>query len=87
MDGHVSHVKWEFFDYCLHRKIVPLCLPRHSTHMLQPLDIGPFSPLQGHYSNNLDESMEGTFDTGINKGTLLKYKPFLLLSICIITLF
>ena len=89
MDGHVSHVTWEFFDYCLHRKIVPFCLPPHSTHMLQPLDIGLFSPLQHHYSNILDEVMEGTFDTGINKGTFPKYVLFLplLLNINIITLF
>jgi len=40
--------------------------------MLQPLDIGLFSPLQRHYSNILDEAMEGTFDTGINNGTFLK---------------
>ena len=55
--------------------------------MLQPLDIGLFSPLQHHYGNILDEAMEGTFDTGINKGTFLKYVSILLLNINIITLF
>lgn len=65
---------WEFFDYCLNNRIVPFCLPPHSTHLLQPLDVGLFSPLQKHYSNVLDESMEDSGgDTGINKGTFLQY--------------
>ena len=55
--------------------------------MLPPLDIGLFSPLQHYYSNVLDEAIEGTFDTGINKGTFLKYVPILLLNTNIITLF
>lgn len=74
MDGHVSHMTWEFFDFCLNHKIVPFCLPPHSTHLLQPLDVGLFGPLQKHYSNILDEDMEESGgDTGINKGTFLKY--------------
>ncbi|RPB06567.1 DDE-domain-containing protein [Morchella conica CCBAS932] len=73
LDGHVSHMTWEFFDYCLSHKIVPFCLPPHSTHLLQPLDVGLFGPLQRHYSNTLDEAMESSDgDTEINKGTFLK---------------
>lgn len=71
MDGHVSHVTWEFFDFCLAHKIVPFCLPPHSTHLLQPLDVGLFSPLQRHYSNMLDKHMESG-DLGINKGQFLR---------------
>jgi len=55
LDGHGSHFNWEFFDFCLSNKIIPLCLPAHSTHLLQPLDVGLFSPLQRFYSNGLDE--------------------------------
>ncbi|PWW72531.1 hypothetical protein C7212DRAFT_61700, partial [Tuber magnatum] len=44
-----------FFDYCLNVKIIPFCLPAHSTHLLQPLDVRLFSPLQRHYGNGLDE--------------------------------
>lgn len=68
MDGHVSHITWEFFDYCLNNQIIPFCLP----HLLQPLDVGLFSPLQWHYSNVLDQFIEGDRDTGINKGMFLK---------------
>jgi hypothetical protein len=31
--------------YCWSRKIIPLCLPSHTTEKLQPLDVGIFLPL------------------------------------------
>lgn len=67
---HVSHVTWEFFDCCLTHKIVPLCLPPHSTHILQLLDIRLFDPLQRHYSHQLDLLMDSE-DMVINKGQFL----------------
>jgi hypothetical protein len=41
-DGHESHVSEPFLVYCWQHKIVPFQLPPHSTHLLQPLDIGIF---------------------------------------------
>lgn len=38
-DSHSSHVNPQFFHYCLHNRIIPLCLPPHTTHRLQPLDV------------------------------------------------
>ncbi|KAI0994129.1 hypothetical protein K3495_g14054 [Podosphaera aphanis] len=48
MDGHGSHVTLEFVDYCHNNKILPFLLPPHSTHLLQPLDIGVFQQYK-HY--------------------------------------
>jgi hypothetical protein len=45
VDGHVSHVFLQFFNYSLKHKIQSFCLPSKSTHILQPLDVGLFSPL------------------------------------------
>ena len=45
LDGHESHVSAEFDNYCEVNKIVPLCLPPHSSHLTQPLDISCFGPL------------------------------------------
>jgi hypothetical protein len=74
LDWHVSYVTFEFFSYYLDHKIIPFCLPPHSTHLLKPLDVGLFSTLKRHYSNILDENMqEGCVDTGINKGTFLMW--------------
>jgi len=74
LDGHTSHFNWRFFDYCLNVKIIPFCLPAHSTHLLQPLDVGLFSPLQRHYGNGLDEFIRKGH-AGMNKGEFL---PFVL---------
>jgi hypothetical protein len=39
-DGHESHLTDEFTYYCWEHNIIPFRLPAHSTHLLQPLDIG-----------------------------------------------
>jgi hypothetical protein len=49
MDGHSSHVTLEFVEFCQDHDIIPLCLPPHSTHILQPLDVGIFGPLATAY--------------------------------------
>ncbi|RPA93677.1 hypothetical protein L873DRAFT_1704303, partial [Choiromyces venosus 120613-1] len=35
--------------FCLNAKTIPLSLSAHSTHLLQLLDFGLFSPSQCHY--------------------------------------
>jgi hypothetical protein len=49
LDGHESHLNQEFKDYCLENKILTLCMPPHSSHILQPLDVVCFSPLKRKY--------------------------------------
>lgn len=55
LDGHGSHVTKEFIEYCYANKIYLLTYPPHSTHSLQPLDVGIFSPLAKAYSDRLEE--------------------------------
>jgi hypothetical protein len=45
-DGHDSHVSAAVATYCLRNHIVLTLLPPHSSHLLQPLDVGIFSPLK-----------------------------------------
>ncbi|KAM4067761.1 DDE superfamily endonuclease [Hirsutella rhossiliensis] len=40
LDGHGSHVTPEFDKYCTDNAIVVLQMPAHSSHLLQPLDVG-----------------------------------------------
>lgn len=47
LDGHGSHLTPQFDQICEQNKIIPLCMPAHSSHLLQPLDIGCFSVLKG----------------------------------------
>jgi hypothetical protein len=49
MDGHSSHATAEFDKFCVEKKIIPLYLPPHSSHILQPLDVSCFSPLTHFY--------------------------------------
>jgi hypothetical protein len=54
LDGHGSHVTPEFQDFCIAKRIILLCLPPHTSHMLQPLDVAVFSPLK-HYFRRATE--------------------------------
>ena len=45
-DGHRSHLTDEFTYYCWEHYIIPFQLSAHSTHLLQPLDIGVFQPFK-----------------------------------------
>jgi hypothetical protein len=54
VDGHCSHLNMEWIDFCDKQRIILVIFPPHSTHRLQPLDVGIFSPLATAYSNALD---------------------------------
>ena len=49
LDSYESHINAEFNEYCKANSIIPLCLPAHSSHLTQPLDVGVFSPLKKIY--------------------------------------
>ncbi|EIW72019.1 hypothetical protein TREMEDRAFT_58164 [Tremella mesenterica DSM 1558] len=62
VDGHSSHVNYTFLQLCDSLRIAVCILPPHSTHRLQPLDVGVFSPLSSHYttvSTQLSVAWEG----------------------------
>ena len=53
IDGHESHKSLAFQDFCKENKIITLCMPAHSSHILQPLDVGCFAPLKRAYSKEI----------------------------------
>jgi hypothetical protein len=53
IDGHESHCSVEFQDYCKENKIIALCMPPHSLHLLQPLDVVCYSLLKRHYGDGI----------------------------------
>ncbi|KAJ0124110.1 Uncharacterized protein HZ326_31474, partial [Fusarium oxysporum f. sp. albedinis] len=55
LDGHESHHSVEFERYCEANKIITLCMPAHSSHLLQPLDIGCFGPLKKAYGREIED--------------------------------
>jgi hypothetical protein len=50
-DGHSSHISTAAIRFCLAHDIIPLCLPPHTTHLLQPADVGLFGPEATLYKN------------------------------------
>ena len=46
VDGHTSHIDVEVSKFCLENQILLYCLPSHSSHLLQPLDVGFFRSLK-----------------------------------------
>ncbi|KAH5799443.1 hypothetical protein HBI96_160390 [Parastagonospora nodorum] len=57
IDGHESHDSLEFQQYCKDNKIITICMPPHSSHLLQPLDVGCFAPLKKAYGRQAEELM------------------------------
>ena len=55
LDGHSSHATPEFDQFCTENKIITLCMPPHTSHLLQPLDISCFSPLKRAYGREVEK--------------------------------
>ena len=48
-DGHASLTSIEVIELARSSNIHLLCLPSHTTHILQPLDVAVFKSLKSHY--------------------------------------
>ena len=58
LDGHGSHATVGFDRFCMEKKIIPLYMPPHSSHLLQPLDVSCFAPLKHLYGQRVQEEMQ-----------------------------
>lgn len=55
LDGHSSHTKsLEVLDYATQHGVIMICLPPHTTHKLQPLDVSFFKPFQTYYDHYVE---------------------------------
>lgn len=45
-DGHHSHISLDLIRRARENNVILLCLPPNTTHLLQPLDVGAFSPVK-----------------------------------------
>jgi hypothetical protein len=70
-DGHGSHQTAEFRDFCLQNCILTLCMPAHTSHILQPLDVSCFGPLKKAYGSQIETKMR----LGINHITKEEFLP------------
>jgi len=67
VDGHSSHECLETIKFCHDNHIILYCLPSHTTHALQPLDVGLFSPLKQAWARAIaSEEYDGRKATKAN---------------------
>ena len=52
-DGHYSHISLHLIRPARENNVHLLCLPPNTTHILQPLDVGFFSPLKNSWRKTL----------------------------------
>ena len=55
LDGHNSHCTFQFCSFAEKHRILILCLPSHTTHALQPCDVGVFGPLAKIWKTNVSK--------------------------------
>lgn len=63
LDGHSSHTNPEFICFAREKRIILLCFPPHSTHILQPLDVSIFQPLKHYYQREIEYDYRDGFCT------------------------
>jgi hypothetical protein len=66
LDGHESHDSVDFEAYCKRNKNIALYMPPHSSHLLQPLDVGCFRLLKKDYGRELEHLIR-CFITHVSK--------------------
>ena len=54
LDGFGSHCTKQFIDYCDCHNIIVFCLPPHSSHLLQPLDVVVFQPYKHYHAEAVE---------------------------------
>jgi hypothetical protein len=55
LDGHGSHLTARFIAFCIDKSIDLVVLPPHTSHILQPLDVGVFRPLKRALSAEIEK--------------------------------
>jgi DDE superfamily endonuclease len=71
LDGHNSHVTYRFCKFAADKKIIVIRLPAHTTHVLQPCDVGVFGPLASAWKSEVLEASRR--NDSITKNNLLKH--------------
>ena len=71
LDGHSSHETLGLLELVIQEDIHIICLPPHTSHMLQPLDRSVFGPFNTAYNTACSEFLSKFPYHIINKGSFL----------------
>lgn len=58
-DGFATHESADLLEFCFQKNIILCRLPSHTSHKLQPLDIGVFGPLKTAYRDQVEQLYRG----------------------------
>lgn len=67
LDGHNSHISIDLIDLAVENNIEILCLPAHTSHVLQPLDVGVFKSVKQSWRYVLREFYKKTNYKNVDK--------------------
>src|ERR1700721_1964130 len=73
-DGHESHTTSAFIAHCMKNNIMLLRLPPHTSHLVQPLDVGLFGPLKKYLSAELDPLVQAKISRILKVEWLLAFE-------------
>jgi hypothetical protein len=74
-DGFRTHETLEVLEFCLENNIILCRLPSHTSHKLQPCDVGPFAPLKTAYRDEVERLNRGGINTIGKEHFTSLYKP------------
>ena len=74
-DGFGTHETLEVLESCLENDIILCRLPSHTSHKLQPCDVGPFASLKTAYRDEVERLNRGGIDTIGKEHFTSLYKP------------
>lgn len=66
-DGHASHINIKLIDKAIENNVVLMCLPPHTTHLLQSLDVAVYKSLKAKLSKTLGAARLLSPDLWISK--------------------
>ena len=69
VDGHSTHIDIEISKFCNKNGILLYCLPAHSSHITQPLDVGFYGPLKQAWKKAVSEYSCNNIGKSITKQT------------------
>lgn len=75
VDGFRTHETLEVLDFSLANNIILCRLPSHTSHNLQPCDVGPFAPLTTSYRDQVERLNRGGVDTVGKEHFTYLYSP------------
>lgn len=82
MDSHASHINPEVISLASENQIYLFTYPAHTSHLLQPLDVGVYKSLKSNWQQRIDEYMREhsekpnrtNFHTILNPAFILSFR-------------